>query len=67
MFLRWQLVDVITVFSTESVALASTITGENPALIIGPYGYQDLPMSPRRAKIMRDPANRPKLLSAANT
>ncbi len=37
MYLRWQLVDVITIFKPSGAAIASTLSGESPALITGPY------------------------------
>ena len=36
-YLRWQLMDVITVLSASGQALASLIMAESPTVVMGPY------------------------------
>jgi hypothetical protein len=43
MYLRWQLTDVVTIFSESVPQGASVVLGENPVLIFGPYVLDDLP------------------------
>lgn len=43
MYLRWQLTDVLTIYSAAVPQGASLILGENPALIYGPYLLDEIP------------------------
>jgi hypothetical protein len=43
MYLRWQLTDVVTIYSESVPQGASIVLGENPVLIYGPYVLDDLP------------------------
>jgi hypothetical protein len=43
MYLRWQLTDVVTIYSQPVPQGASIVLGENPVLIYGPYILDDLP------------------------
>lgn len=53
MFLRWQLMDVVTIFNAQMAPNASTITGENPILLQGPYD----PSDPRPATALSAPSD----------
>jgi hypothetical protein len=46
MYLRWQLTDVISIYSSSVPQGASVVLGENPVLIFGPYILDDLPAEP---------------------
>lgn len=46
MYLKWQLTDVITVFTSTGVAKSSVMMGENPIIIAGPYNPSKLGSPP---------------------
>lgn len=46
LFLRWQLIDVITVLDAQGNPIASIVSGQNPVLVMGPYNLMQLPAPP---------------------
>jgi hypothetical protein len=60
MYLRWQLVDVVTIFKKEGrVPLASILSGENPIVTQGPFNLTALPAGPENRKDRADDAENP--------
>lgn len=50
MFLNWQLMDIVTVYTTgiQQTPLASMVNAQSPSLIAGPYNPTTLPPPPQR-------------------
>ncbi|MBN8468083.1 hypothetical protein JYJ95_16300 [Corallococcus exiguus] len=56
MFLKWQLMDIVSVLSPDGVVLSSIVNGLSPTLLQGPYNVADLSTLGTAKKARRLPA-----------